>query len=104
MTKTVLFLALGAATLAATATPAAAEPASVRVQPYELETPAGRQAVVDRIDRVARSYCRGGISLRERLTVKECARDVGGQMIAQLGNPAVTAMWSGPQPKQVAAR
>ena len=83
------------AIVTALALPAAsqAREVSVKLQRYELNTLAGQQAVIDRISRAAKRTC---FDAPYRASAqRRCANQLGGEMIAQLNSPTLTALWNG---------
>lgn len=105
MTVRIVNIALAAVTVAAAFAPVAAgaQVASVSYHRYELATPDGQRAVVTRIQRAATRACTSEGTLREIVARRICTAELGGEMIAQIGNPATTMLWSG-HGTQVASR
>lgn len=91
--KTLNIIALVATALVALPTAAQAREVRVKIQRYELATLAGQKAVVDRINRAARRTCfEPGWSAGRQ---SRCTAKLGGEMIAQVGDPTLLALWKG---------
>ena len=89
------------ASTVAVSTVANAEDAHVAYKPSELTTDAGRQAVVNRIDRAAKLACGYGRTLTEINSNRKCTKELSSQMVAKLSTPQLAAQ---PDSRKVASR
>lgn len=81
---------------------ARAQSASVSFHRYELATPVGQTAVLDRIRKAATRACNGS-SLVEFMNRKSCTATLTEQMVSGVGSPVLTALLDGPKPVELAA-
>ena len=78
---------------AAFSTPLKAQEVRFAYHPYELQTVEGRQAVTARLTRIVRGTCDTRYALvNERSEVQKCIAELRSDIIAQIGNRALTAM------------
>jgi len=70
---------------AVTAGAAQARTVSITYRPYELSSPAGQNAVLDRIERSAARACAVGSTLAEYAARYRCRDDLVGQMATRTG-------------------
>jgi UrcA family protein len=92
ITRTLIAAAAFAAATAATSiAPAQAQASDDRVayHPVELQSATGRAGLLRRIDRVASQQCDS--NLRTKGTVRACINRVTNDILARIGNPALTA-------------
>lgn len=92
-------IALG---LLGTAGAASAQQIQVKYRPYELATSAGTAAVYKRITRQAGRACRSVTPLELRFR-QVCKTELVDSVIAQIGNPALSAMHAGETPVRLAS-
>ncbi len=85
---------IAAALAATTIVPAQAQDYSVRYQAAELQSASGRDAVLKRIDRIARQHCE--TNLAPAKAVRTCMTKVSNAFFAKIGNPSLTAMRNTP--------
>ncbi len=92
MTKT--FIAAVALAAIVASVPASAEPFKFRYKPHELETVGGREAMMERLDRLAGNYCgvdatRGIFVLRK---AKECRSEIVSEISVKVQNVEFAAL------------
>lgn len=74
--------------------PASAETFKFRYKPYELQTIGGRDAMMDRLDRLAGAYCRidDGRGIHTRRAAKECKSEIVADVTAKIQNVGFAAL------------
>lgn len=93
MENRTLIAAVALAAFAASA-PASAESFKFRYMPHELETAGGRDAMMDRLDRLAGNYCRidDWRGIHTRRASKECKIEVVAEITAKIQNVEFAAL------------